>query len=44
MLAAADLAPRPIEYQTTAISDTAYILLQILRAIPNSIMQMFQNK
>lgn len=33
-----------MEYQTAALSDTAYILLQILRAIPSSILQMFQNK
>lgn len=44
VLAAADLAPRETEYQTVAISDTAYILLQIIRAIPKSILQLFQNK
>lgn len=44
VLAAADLVPRAMEYQTAALSDTAYILLQILRAIPSSILQMFQNK
>jgi hypothetical protein len=44
ILAVADVAPRPAEYQTTALGDTVYVLLQVIRAIPSTIVQWFSNR
>ena len=44
VLAVADIAPRPAEYQTTPIGDMMYVLVQIIRAIPSSIAQLFINR
>ncbi|KAJ5198081.1 uncharacterized protein N7498_007198 [Penicillium cinerascens] len=44
VLAVADVTPRPVRYQTAALTDTIYVLFQIIRAIPSSIVQLFRNK
>ncbi|OOQ81828.1 ThiJ/PfpI family protein [Penicillium brasilianum] len=40
VLGAADVAPRPLQYQTTATCDSAFFVWQIIRAIPSSILRM----
>ncbi|GLI76838.1 hypothetical protein PoHVEF18_005116 [Penicillium ochrochloron] len=40
VLGAADVAQRPLRYQTTATRDSAFFMWQIIRAIPSSIMRM----
>lgn len=44
VLAVADIAPRPAEYQITPLGDTMYVLVQIIRAIPSSIAKLFFKK
>jgi hypothetical protein len=40
VLGAADVAQRPLQYQTTATRDSAFFMWQIIMAIPSSIMRM----
>ncbi|KAJ5692396.1 hypothetical protein N7462_001819 [Penicillium macrosclerotiorum] len=42
VLAAADIQPRTLQYQTAASVDTAYIMWQILRSLPSSIFRMLR--
>ncbi|KAJ5153282.1 uncharacterized protein N7482_009760 [Penicillium canariense] len=42
VLAAADVVSRPLQYQTTAIRDSAFFMWQIIRSIPSSIIRMLR--
>ncbi|KAJ6111915.1 hypothetical protein N7523_007976 [Penicillium sp. IBT 18751x] len=44
VLAVADIALRPPEYQSTTFGDTIYVVVQIIRAIPSLIAQSFMKK
>jgi putative intracellular protease/amidase len=44
ILVAADIPVRPAKYASSATSDTAYVLWQVIRAIPNALGRLFGGK
>ncbi|KAJ5594286.1 uncharacterized protein N7459_000494 [Penicillium hispanicum] len=44
VIAAAELAPRAVEYQTGPTRDVAYIVWQLIRALPHSIVRLLKGK
>jgi hypothetical protein len=44
ILVAADIPSRPAAYATPAVSDTLYILWQIIRAVPNAVVGWFRGR
>lgn len=42
ILVAADIPSRPPAYATPAMSDTLYILWQVIRAVPNAVIGWFR--
>lgn len=44
ILVAADIPSRPAAYASSATGDTAYVLWQVIRAVPNAVIQLLKGK
>ena len=44
ILVAADIPSRPAAYASSVRSDTLYVLWQVIRALPNAVIQLFTGK
>lgn len=44
ILVAADIPSRPIAYNSSMTSDTAYVMWQVIRALPNAVIRLFGRK